>query len=47
MNEGDKITLPDSLVFSVSNPSSAVPEPATAAVVGAVVGLLCWTRRRR
>lgn len=46
MNEGDKITLPDSLVFSISNPSSAVPEPATAAVVGAVVGLLYWTRRR-
>jgi hypothetical protein len=46
MSEGDTITLPDSLVFSVSYPASTIPEPQTLALVGAAMGLLFWARRR-
>lgn len=46
MSEGDTITLPDSLVFSVTYPASTIPEPQTLALVGAAVGLLFWARRR-
>ncbi|MCX6594861.1 MAG: hypothetical protein NTV70_00660 [Acidobacteria bacterium] len=45
MSEGDTITLPDSLVFSVRYPASTIPEPQTLALVGAAVGLLFWARR--